>query len=182
MKIRVKTKPAGLAGHKATVPIHVDACASSLQCYQVITSHTHICSQLYNHCMHTFILCTIKQCALGSSTVCRCAGSCKADLNSEPVTGDEWKMMGGWCMQIGGTVPAFKWSEEGVLVHPATPPRSRMLGALHSHLQRQGSSAGQSGTPQQPNRMHHLHPHLLRTTCTRSCIVEDLYEISKADL
>ncbi|CAL8462643.1 g2176 [Coccomyxa elongata] len=80
VKIRVNTKPAGLAGHKAhttTVPIHVDARASSLQCFQV-----------------------------------------------------------------GGTVPAFKWSEEGGLVHPATPPRGRMLGALPSHLlQRQGSSA-----------------------------------------
>ena len=36
VKIRVNTKPAGLAGHKAhtTVPIHVDARASSLQCFQ----------------------------------------------------------------------------------------------------------------------------------------------------
>lgn len=46
-------------------------------------------------------------------------------------------------MQVGGSVPAFKWSEEGGLVHPATPPRGRMLGGLPSHLlQRQGSSAG----------------------------------------
>lgn len=36
VKIRVNTKPAGLAGHKVhtTVPIHVDARASSLQCFQ----------------------------------------------------------------------------------------------------------------------------------------------------
>ncbi len=41
VKIRVNTKPAGLAGHKAhttTVPIHVDARASSLQCFQVHNS------------------------------------------------------------------------------------------------------------------------------------------------
>lgn len=43
VKIRVNTKPAGLAGHKAhttTVPIHVDARASSLQCFQVHISPT----------------------------------------------------------------------------------------------------------------------------------------------
>jgi hypothetical protein len=42
VKIRVKTKPAGLAGHKShtTVPIHVDARASSLQCFQARTACT----------------------------------------------------------------------------------------------------------------------------------------------
>lgn len=49
--------------------------------------------------------------------------------------------------QAAGYYPAFKYSEETGLVHPATPPRSRMFGIpeggiIPSHLQRQDSSAG----------------------------------------
>ncbi len=47
-------------------------------------------------------------------------------------------------LQAGGQYPPFKWSEEGGLVHPGTPPRARALKhpAGASHLQRQGSSLG----------------------------------------
>ncbi len=84
--------------------------------------------------------------ALCLSTVVTCQGSVDYHhYGSCFVPSRKWKVAERVLpvMQVGGTVPAFKWSEEGGLVHPATPPRGRILGALPSHLlQRQGSSAG----------------------------------------
>lgn len=71
-------------------------------------------------------------------------------------------------LQAGGHFPPFKWSEEGGLVHPATPPRARMAkhpaGPMPSHLQRQGSSLGAQAGRQEP-----YHNPLTAMPCAGTC-------------